>query len=427
MKEWERWEAMADDFGKVGDHRRESECLGMALEILPPGHLEDKDRLRPLLEDARARALEEGPHPASESEGFDESMLEARESLGLEEAREAVMMTLRRRCTSIEGTSEEDLVSDLVDGSDLEEDLVREAVEDLLDDGMTYRVRPGQLMVDGIVGESDIEMAVLAVLGDLSTGGRGGSRDEVVRELVARGFARDELEEAIDELEESGRLDEGHKGQLRAALDVKDIEEVHHQVAAAVEEMDPDGKGVLAARIERELTSRGLEIDEVREALDELVDRGDLVRDGGEVRHALPLMDHREARDLLLELLHALSEDRAIPVPLMKAVKASRSRGMRTSMFHRALDDLVDEGRVWHDDEGLHLADVVVTDTGRGREVVLEAVRQLGHGRLGAPRSEVIDMALGEGIGETQARELLEDLIDDGHIHDAGGGFLKPG
>jgi hypothetical protein len=267
----------------------------------------------------------------------------------------------------------------------------------------------------------------MGVLGDLSTGGRGGSREELITELAARGFARDELEQAIDGLEERGRLDEGHRGQIRSALGVKEIEEVHHQVMAAVDEMGVEGIGVLDARIERELTSRGLELDEVREALDDLVDNGDLVRDGGEVRIALPVMDEGEARQLLLEVLHALSEDRAVPVPLMKALKASRSRGMRTTMFHRGLDGLVDEGRVWHDDDGLHLADVVVADTGRWREVVLEAVRQLGHGRLGAPRSEVMETAIAQGLGEDEAMEILVDLIDDGHIHDAGGGFLKPG
>jgi hypothetical protein len=422
VKEWQRWEAMADDFGRMGDHRRESECLSMALDLLPPGHKDDKGRLRTRLEDTRGRALEEGPRPPSEGEGFDETLLEARESLGLEETKEAVMAVLRRRCTSIEGTSESGLVADMVDGSGLEEDLVREALEELLDEGRAYTVRPGQLMVDGIIGEPDIEMAVLAVLGDLATGGRGGSRTEVIEELVSRGFARDELEEAIDELEEGGRLDEGHKGQLRVALGVGEIEEVHHRLLAAVEEMDPDGKGVLDTRLERELTSRGMEIDEVREALDELVDDGDLVRDGGEVRIALPVMDDREARGLLLEVLRALSEDRAVPVPLMRALKASRSRGMRTTMFHRVLDDLVDGGRVWHDDDGLHMA-----DAGRGREVLLEAVRELGHGRLGAPRSEVLATALVEGFGEVEAGEILDDLIDDGHVHDAGGGFLKPG
>ena len=64
---------------------------------------------------------------------------------------------------------------------------------------------------------------------------------------------------------------------------------------------------------------------------------------------------------------------------------------------------------------------------GMDREVLLEAVRQLGHGRIGAPRVEVLDLAMDEGLGEEEARELLEDLIDDGLVHEAGEGFLKPG
>ena len=427
MKEWQRWEAMADDFGKVGDHHREAECLDMALEILPPGLGEDRDRLRSRLDDTRTRALEEGPSPPSSMEAFDESLLEAREALGPEDAREAMMATIRDRCRSIDGVPEAEVILEVVDTSGLEEDLVRGALEDLIDGGMVYRVRPGRLMVDGVVDDPDVELAVLGVLGELSTGGRGGSREEVLRELVERGFARDTLENAIDELEESGRLNETHRGQLRAALEIKDIKEVHHMVMAAVELMDPDGKGVLAARLERELTSRGCELDEVLEAIEELVDEGDLLRVGGEVRTSRPKMEDQQARELLLEVIHALSEDRDAPVPLMKVLRATRSRGMGTALMHRTLDDLVDAGQVWKDDRGLHLTASVPRDTGRGREALLEAVRQLGHGRIGAPRVEVLDMAMDGGLGEEEARELLEDLIDDGLVHEAGAGFLKPG
>ncbi len=55
MKEWQRWEAMAEDFASVGDHRREAECLEMALEILPPGHHDVKTRMREHLEAALTR------------------------------------------------------------------------------------------------------------------------------------------------------------------------------------------------------------------------------------------------------------------------------------------------------------------------------------------------------------------------------------
>ncbi len=100
---------------------------------------------------------------------------------------------------------------------------------------------------------------------------------------------------------------------------------------------------------------------------------------------------------------------------------------MGTALMHRTLDDLVDAGQVWKGDHGLHLTTSVPRDAGRGRETLLEAVRQLGHGRIGAPRVEVLDLAMDEGFGEEEARELLEDLIDDGLVHEAGEGFLKPG
>jgi len=427
MKEWQRWEAMANDFGKVGDHHRKAECLDMALEILPPGLEEDRDRLRTGMDDARTRALEEGPRPSSSMEGFNEELLEAREALGLEDAREAMLTAIRERCRSIDGVPEAEVFLEVVDTSSLEEDLVRGALEDLIDEGKVYRVRPGRLMVDGVMSDPDVELAVLGVLGELSTGGRGGSREEVVRELVQRGFARDTLESVIDDLEESGRLNEAHRGQLRAALEVKAIQEIHHMVIASVEEMDPDGKGVLAARLERALTSRGFELDEVLEAIEELVDEGDLLREGNEIRISGPKLDDDRARELLLEVIHALTEDRNAPVPLMKVLRAARSRGMGAVLLHRTMDDLVDAGQVWKDDHGLHLTGSVPKDTGRGRETMLEAVRQLGHGRIGASRVEVLDLAMDGGLGEEEARELLEYLIDDGLVHEAGEGFLKPG
>ena len=196
---------------------------------------------------------------------------------------------------------------------------------------------------------------------------------------------------------------------------------------ASVEEIDPDGKGVLAARLERELTSRGYELDEVHEAIEELVDEGDLLRKGNEIRTSGPQLDDDRARELLLEVIHALSEDRNGPVPLMKALRAARSRGMGVALLHRTLDDLADAGQVWKDDHGLHLAGSVPRDANRSRETLLEAVRQLGHGGIGASRVEVLDLAMDGGLGEEEARELLEYLIDDGLVHEAGKGFLKPG
>lgn len=425
MKEWRRWETMADDFARANDHHREAECLEMALEILPPGRPEDANRLRSSLDDARTRATEQGMgHDHEEAD----PLIEATEVLAPEDAKEAIIRTLQARCSSLEGVPEDDVLSQVLSDTGLEEEVVTEALRDLIDEGRAYRTRPGQLMIDGVVDEHDVELAVLAVLGELSIGGRGGSRQQIVRILTERGFAEDDIEEAIDDLEESGRIDEGHPGQVRHALDIESIEEVHHQVLAAVEDLDPEGTGVLDARLERELTSRGLELEEVSEALEELVDGGELLRDGGEVRMARPAMDDAEALALLTEVLRALSEDRGRPVPIITALRAARSRGMKVTSFHRALEGLVDGGQVWRDERGLHIEGTAPGDEGSASKVLLHAVRELSasHG-MGAPTVEVLDIAMEEGLGEAEAREVLDDLIDAGRVHDAGGGFLRPG
>jgi hypothetical protein len=402
----------------------------MALEILPPGHTDDKSRMADQLEEARSRALERGdgatlpPHP----EGLGEDMLEELESMGPGDAREAVMAVVRRRCTTIEGVPVRDMVQEVVTISGLERELVEEALEELVDEGVVFHGRRGRVMIDGLVDETDVETAVLGVLGDLSTEGRGGARDDVVITLTSRGFARDEVEEAIDILEEAGRLEEGHPGQVRVAMDVEEIEEVHHQVFAALEEMDTEGTGVLDARLEHELTSRGLELEEVREALDDLVDTGDVVRDGGEVRLASSLGGEAEARELMLEVVHALSEDKGRPVPTITILRAARSRGMPTARAHRTLEALMDAGQVWKDDRGVHLADEGMTDPEQARKAVLATVRDLAHGhRMGASRIEVIDMAVTRGLGEEEARETLEDLLEGGLVHEAGDGYIRPG
>jgi hypothetical protein len=430
MKEWQRWEAMAGDFARMGDHRREAECLDMALEILPPGHGEDKTRLSTGLERARTIVTEEGleatrPEVADDLEG---DLLEELEAMGPEDARQAVLQVVRRMCTTIEGAPEAQVIKETVASTGVEEALVSEALEELVDEGSAYRGRPGRIMVDGIVDEPDVETAVLGMLGQLSTGGRGAAREDVVGTLVERGFIRDEVLEAIDELEESGRLDEAHQGQLRSALDMADIREVHHLVYAALEEMDTDGTGVLDARLERELTSRGVELEEARQALDDLVDEGEVIRDGGEVRVSRPGVSDREAKEQMLEVVHALSEDRGRPVPLITVLRAARSRGLPATSTRRAMDALVDEGVLWRDDRGVHLMGEGEADPATARDAVLAALRQLadGHG-MGASAVEVIDLAVSRGLGEQEARETLDDLVDDGLVHDAGGGFLRPG
>jgi hypothetical protein len=429
MKEWQRWEAMARDFLSTGDHRRQAECLNMALELLPPGHAEDKARLVEMLDDARARAVEEGSGngggdgPSVPDEGAREAM----ESLLPEDARESVLREVRLACTSAKGVPEGDITHRVSEGTGLEVDLVEEAIGDLLDEGLLYRNQSGNLMVNGVVGTDDIETAVLGTIAELAAGGRGASRRELVGVLVGRGLSRDEVEEAIDELEEDGRLEEGHPGQLRVALGVSDIEEVHHQVVAAVEEMDPDGKGVLDARLGRELVGRGWDLGEVEEAIEELVDSGDLLRDGGEVRLAMTSTDERAVRERVLELVEALSEDAHQPVPMVKLLRGARRRELTPMLAHRVLDDMVDQGQLWQDERGIHLQPPTTLDPARHRDAVMAAVRDLQHHSMGAPRVEVIDRVKGQGIEEWEVREVLDSLIDEGLVHDTGGGFLRPG
>jgi polyhydroxyalkanoate synthesis regulator phasin len=246
--------------------------------------------------------------------------------------------------------------------------------------------------------------------------------------LTGRGFARDEVEEVLDELVEAGRLDEDHRGQIRPALDPEAIEEIHHQVFAALEEMDTEGSGVLDARLERELTSRGMELAEVSQALDDLVDTGDVVRDGGEVRLAGPDGGETEARNVLIEVVHALSEDMGRPVATVTVLRAARSRGLASARAHRTLEGLLDSGQLWRDDRGVHLPGEGSADPARARKTILGAVRELAdEHQMGAPRVEVIDLAVTKGLGEEEARETLEDLVDDGFVHDTGSGFLRPG
>ncbi len=420
---------MAEDFSGTGDHRSAAESLSMALELLPPGHKDDKARLRALLEDASTRALErdEASLPARSSES-DEDQLEILEALEPEDAREAVMALVRRDCTSIKGVKESEVIDQVVEAKSLEEVVVREALDDLLDEGLVYRNRPGHLMVDGIVEEEDVEAAVLALLGELSTEGRGGSRKDILRRLTSRGFSRDAVEEAIDDLEESGRLEEAHRGQLRPALAQREIMEVHHHVVSVLYEMDPEGRGVLVGRIERELSSRGCELEEVLEAIEELVDDGELLRVGNEVRTAPSGSGEAESRELMEGILSELATSTEGSVPVMRILRAARGRGMKATLAHRALEELMDLGAIWKDAHGIHAAAASDTEGATGpRELVMGAVRHLLKGHQGAPRIEVIDAVVSKGIDHEEAREVLEGLIDDGLLHDTGGGFLRPG
>lgn len=427
LKEWQRWERMALDFSTSGDSHRAAQALEMALELLPPGHKDDKTRLREALEEVKTRTVEHGLEDLG-PEAVPEALLEARESLEPEGAREAVLRTVRHMTRTIEGVEEEAVARRVEEGSGLEHDLVLEAVEDLLDEGQLFRPRHGYLMVDGPVSDEDVETAVLSVLSDLSAGGGGGSREEVVQRLIDRGFARDQVEQAIDGLEETGRLDEGHPGRLRQALGTEEIMEAHRHILAAIEDMDPAGEGVLETRMEHELAGRGWELAEVRTALDDLVDTGDVIRRGGEVRLAMAMEPDPKVRDELLGALRDMAGASRRPVPLVRALRLARNLGVSTAQAHRVIDSMVDGGLLWRDDRGLHLERPTEVEQGSVRHEVIAAVRALGHGHQGAPRLEVIDLAMSRGgVEEGEARRVLEDLIDEGIVHDTGGGFLRPG
>jgi DNA-binding IclR family transcriptional regulator len=417
---------MARDFAATGDHRRQAEAIEMALELLPPGHKDTKADLRERLDEARTRAVEVGPI-SLEDDSTSEALLEAREALLPEDAREAVLGILRVTDKSAVGTHVEDVIARVVEETEHEVDLVREAIEDLLDEGRIFWIETGVLAIEGTLTEDDVGTAVLSVLSELSSGGRGGARDQVIRQLLDQGISKGDIKEAIDTLEESGMLEEAHSGQLRLALDVDAIEEVHHQVIATIEELDPESGGVLDARVERELTGRGWNLVEVKEALNDLVDLGEILRDGGEIRlSGQGEPDEQVVRDLV-EAIVDLAGTTARPVPIVRALRLAKNMGFTTAQAHRAIEAMVDGGQLWRDGKGLHARDPQGANATEPREMLMVVVRELVHGHQGAPRIEVVDLAVSRGMDQDIARRMLEDLIDDGLVHDTGGGFLRPG
>jgi len=237
LKEWQRWERMAADFERVGEALRAAESLSMALELLPPGNKQEKSAMLVRLERARAVTVEHGERQARprggvarDGDGADERPVEggatgARPSEGPEapvatglepeRAREAVMEAARSLCRGLDGAPEEEVLQAAASDLDGEEEAVQEALEDLLDDGLLFRPGPGRLMVDGIVQEVDVEEAVLAAVTELSTGGRGSARAAIIARAASGGIPRREVEEAYNELEESGRIEEDPRGPRR--------------------------------------------------------------------------------------------------------------------------------------------------------------------------------------------------------------------
>jgi hypothetical protein len=420
LKEWQRWERLARELGEVGRHHREAECLRLALEFLPPYDKDEKEGLVRRLDEADRRAREEG----DEDRG---GVGLAIEGLEPEDARERVLIFMREACRGPEGIPEETVVRQVTSDGRLEEELVREAIEELVDDGLLYHLGPGILMVDGVVAEGDLEDTILEVISELTGGGRDASTSEVIRLVTDRGIPRDEVEEALEELEESGRLDEGHPGLLRPALAPEEIGQLHSQVLSCLDELDPHRKGVLATHLVRDLSQDGWEVEEVEEAMRELEDSGVILERGGAISRPLTTEDTEVPIGTVLELSRELAAGSDGGFSSAELIRRAGRMGLRPEQTLSAMDELIDQGELHKDRHGLLVLDAPGFDPELSRRVVLEAVQKLQRGHAGALRAEVLEEVVGEGLEEDEAIEALEELIDDGLAHDSGDGFIRPG
>ena len=452
MKEWQRWERMAVDFEKVGDASRAAESLSMALELLPPGHKQEKSTMLNRLERARAVMVEHGGRQArpraggartgdrrgqSAGEGGrEEGQRSAPDSPGEmavaalepERAREAVMEAAHRLCRGVAGASEQEVLQTAASDLDVEEEALQEAVEDLIDDGLLFRPASGRLMVDGIVREDDAEEVVLAAVAELSTGGRGAARAAVIERAAAGGIPRSEVEEAYTALEEAGRIEEDPHGQVRPGMARESISEVHEQVLAAVRDADDGGRAVPRASVVKDLADRGWEVDEIEEAIEELEDSGDIVLEGASMRAAVAARRTEEgAHDRVLAIVSSLAEGSGGGARPAEVVRAAGAEGLDSAMVEEALEALLDDGTLSRDRQGHLRCEVPTPSAGTSRTVVLDLVRALQRGHQGAPRTEVVEQARARGLSEDEAEETLDGLLDDGALHEHGHGFLKPG
>lgn len=433
MKEWQRWEQMAADFESVGDASRTAESLSMALELLPPGHKDEKARMLARLERARTVAVEHGgakaprpPAPAPREGGA------LGEGLGGEHAREAVLEVARAMCRALDGAREADVVAAAARELDAEEDVVKEALDELVDEGLLYRPRRGRLMMDGVVGEADVEEAVLAAVAELSTGGRGARMTDVIEIAASGGLGRGAVKEALVDLEDSGRIEEDRHGQLRVAIGTEQIAQVHGQILAALRDAEvSDGGGLSRAAVIRDLTGRGWEIQEVEEAIEELEDSGELVAEGGRLR-LIGAGDAREGlEERVLSLVAEMVDESGGLARPSDVIRRAGAAGLPPKAVHEAIDALVDDGALSRDRRGhLRIDAVDGTSKASGGEpvsLVLELVRGLQRGHQGASRAEVVDQAQRRGLSEDEAEEAIETLLVAGQVHEHGHGFLRPG
>jgi len=478
MKEWQRWERMAQDFERVDDPGRAAESLSMALELLPPGHHDEKALMLERLERLRTVSVERGggrvgrgPAPgvvhgvpvggqASRGEGAgthgaegagkradgpsgevkdgeaedggdgagpDDDGLPSGEvaSLEPERARESVLELARGMCSAPGGAEESAIVARVAADLDTDEEVVAEAVDDLVDDGLLFRPREGHLMVDGVVEEADLEEAVLGVVVELSTGGRGASRSAIVDTLVARGLPREEVEEAFTEVEESGRIEDDGHGQVRSTMAGGVATEAHVQVLSAVRAGDT-GRGVLRGAVVRDLEGRGWEVQEVEEAIDELEEAGEVDISGNLLRAVGAAPAEESPQEHVLAVVEALASSGGGVVHPSDVIRRAGAEGIDPKRAHEAIDELIDAGELSRDRQGHLRVEAPPSGAGIPRSAMLALVKRLQRGHQGASRAEVLASAGAEGLSEDEADEALEGLLDDGLLHEHGG-FLRPG
>lgn len=338
------------------------------------------------------------------------------------------MEAAHRLCRGLDGAREQDVLRAAASDLDVEDDAVQEALDDLVDDGLLFRPGPGRLMVDGIVQDDDVEVSVLAAVAELSTGGRGAARAAVIERAASSGIPRREVEEAYTALEESGRIEEDPHGQVRPGMAAGAIAEVHEQVLSAVRDADDGDRGVLRASVVRDLADRGWEVDEVEEAIEELEDSGDIVLEGGSMRAAATARRVEEgAHDRVLAIVASLAEIAGGGARPADVVRRAGAEGLDASAVEEAIEDLVDDGTLSRDRQGRLRCENPGPAEATSRSVVLGLVSVLQRGHQGASRAEVVEQARGKGLSEDEAEEALDELLDEGTVHEHGHGFLRPG
>jgi hypothetical protein len=368
-----------------------------------------------------------GTEGGGQGAGVDGDGLPAGEvaSLEPERARESVLELARGMCSTPGGAEEAAIVARVAADLDVDEEVVAEAVEDLVNEGALFRPGEGRLMVDGVVEAADLEEAVLGIVAELSTGGRGTSRRAIVDALVARGLSREDVDEAVTDVEESGRIEDDGHGQVRPVMGGGVAGEAHVQVLSAVRAGDPS-RGVLRGAVVRDLEGRGWEVQEVEEAIDELEEAGEIDISGNLLKAVGAAPAEESTRERVLAVVEALASSGGGAVHPSDVIRRAGAEGVDPKRAHEAIDELVDAGEVSRDRQGHLRVEAPVTGAGVPRSMILALVKGLQRGHQGASRAEVMASAGADGLSEDVAEEAIEGLLEDGQLHEHGG-FLRPG